>query len=128
MLVPAAVGFGRWLAHDTSVKQNQPKYLTVQAEIRLLPTAEGGRASPVRGSYRPNHNFFGPNGREMTIGAIDLPEGIELHPGQSIELPITFWWWPGLEGQIYPGREWRIQEGHRLVGNGKVMKVLESRS
>jgi len=36
--------------------------------------------------------------------------------------------WPGLEGQIYPGREWRIQEGHRLVGKGRIMEVLDSRS
>jgi elongation factor Tu len=109
------------------VTQQQRKYLNVKAEISLLPTAESGRTSPVFGSYRPNHNFFGPHDREMTIGAIDLPEGVKLHPGQSIELPITFWWWPGLEGQIYPGRKWRIQEGHHLVGIGKVLELLESR-
>jgi len=98
--------------------------VTVRAEVRLLPTSESGRTNPVRGSYRPNHNFFGPDDREMTVGSIELPQGIDLHPGQSIELPITFWWWPGLEGQIYPGREWRIQEGLHLVGIGKVIEVL----
>jgi hypothetical protein len=29
----------------------------------------------------------------MTVGFIDLPEGAELHPGESINL-ITFWHWP----------------------------------
>ena len=106
------------------VTEQHPGYVTVRAEVRLLPTAESGRKTPVRGSYRPNHNFFGPDNLEMTIGFIELPEGVELHPDQSIELPITFWWWPGLEGQIYPGREWRIQEGHRLIGNGKIIEVL----
>jgi len=98
--------------------------ITVRANIRLLPAAESGRTAPIRGSYRPNHNFFGPDDRNMTVGTIDLPNGTELHPGESIELPIIFGNWPGLDGQIYPGREWRIQEGTRLIGIGTVLEVL----
>ena len=98
--------------------------VTVRAEVRLLPTYESGRVHPVRGSYRPNHNFFGPDGRNMTIGAIDLPDHGELHPGQSIKVTITFVGWPGLRRHVHPGREWRIQEGARLVGVGKVIEVL----
>jgi hypothetical protein len=78
----------------------------------------------VAGSYRPNHNFFGPDNRDMTVGFIEVPEGRELYPGESTELPIAFWYWPGLEGQIYPGREWRIQEGARLVAIGTVLEVI----
>lgn len=84
--------------------------ITVKANIRLLPTGEGGRASSIKGNYRPNHNFFGPDDLDMTMGFIDLP--------------ITFWNWPGLEGQIYQGREWRIQEGAKLVGIGIVLDLL----
>jgi len=98
--------------------------IRVRANIRLLPTSEGGRASAIKGSYRPNHNFFGPGDREMTIGFIELPEGTELHPGGSIDLPITFWKWHRLEGEIYQGREWLIQEGAKLVGIGTVLEVL----
>jgi elongation factor Tu len=97
--------------------------VTVRAEVRLLPTSESGRTAPVKGSYRPNHNFFNNDTDGMTVGFIDLPAEVELHPGEKIE-PITFWDWPGLEGQIYPGREWRIQEGAKLVGIGKVLEVL----
>ncbi|WP_374409686.1 hypothetical protein [Novosphingobium colocasiae] len=100
--------------------------ITVKARIRLLSKAEGGRASPIRGSFRPNHNFFGADDREMTIGQIDLPDNAELQPGASIDLAMTFLNWPGLEGQIYPGREWRIQEGARLIGTGTVLEVLPS--
>jgi len=96
----------------------------VRANIRLLTAADGGRTTSVRGSYRPNHNFFEPNNRDMTVGIIDLPEGAELHPGESINLPIMFWNWPGLKDQIYPGREWRIQEGTKLVGIGIIIEVL----
>jgi translation elongation factor EF-Tu-like GTPase len=98
--------------------------IRVRARVTLLSTAEGGKARAVKGSYRPNHNFFGPEDREMTIGCIELPDGKELLPGESLEVPITFWKWPGLKGQIYPGRQWRIQEGPRLVGWGTVIEVL----
>lgn len=47
--------------------------IAVRADIRLLPTSEGGRTSAIRGSYRPNHNFFGADDREMTIGFIEMP-------------------------------------------------------
>jgi len=60
--------------------------ILVRANIRLLSTAEGGRTTPIRGSYRPNHNFFGPDDRNMTVGFIDLPEGKELHPGAICRL------------------------------------------
>ena len=100
--------------------------IRVRANIRLLPSTDGGRTAPVRGSYRPNHNFFGPEDRDMTIGFIELPSGVELSPGESIELPVAFWNWPGLEDQIYPGREWRIQEGAKLVGIGTVLEILRT--
>src|SRR5215813_2910301 len=58
----------------------------VRANIRLLPAAESGRTTSIRGSYRPNHNFFAPGNRNMTVGFIDLPEGTQLHPGESIDL------------------------------------------
>ncbi len=98
--------------------------IAVRANIRLLPSAESGRTLPIRRSYRPNHNFFDADNRNMAVGVIDLPIGTELHPGESLELTITFWNWPGLEGQIYPGREWRIQEGPKLVGIGTVLEIL----
>ncbi|MDH7971438.1 hypothetical protein QH494_04530 [Sphingomonas sp. AR_OL41] len=101
--------------------------IAVRANVRLLPTAHSGRATPIKGSYRPNHNFFGADDRDMTVGFIELPDGMELHPGESIDVPITFGRWPGLEGQIYPGREWRIQEGGTLVGIGTILEVLPTR-
>ena len=100
--------------------------LRVRARIRLLPSEESGRTLPVRAGYRPNHNFFGPKNRNMTMGVIDLPDGFELHPGESVETIIKFSMWPGLDGQIYPGREWRIQEGPKFVGIGTVVEIIHA--
>ena len=95
--------------------------IPVKARIRLLTAEEGGRIGPVRGCSRPNHNFFVADG--MAIGQIDLPDGLELHPGQSIITSISFFNSPGLEEQLYPGRQWGVQEGERLVGIGTVIEV-----
>lgn len=98
-------------------------FVHVIAEVRLLPTNEGGKTVPICGSYRPNHNFFGMDDASMTAGFIELPEGLAVNPGETITVPIALWWWPGLAGQIYVGREWRIQEGPHLVGFGRVIEV-----
>lgn len=98
--------------------------VTVTAEVRLLPTSESGRTAPIRGIYRPNHNFFSPDDREMAIGQIEIPAGHELNPGEAMEVRITFLGYSGLQRLIYPGREWRIQEGARLVGIGRIIEVL----
>lgn len=95
--------------------------ICVRANIRLLPTAESGRTTPIQGSYRPNHNFFGPDNRDMAVGCIELPAGVALHPGESMDLSITFLPWDRLEGELWPGRTWRIQEGARLMGIGTVL-------
>lgn len=60
----------------------------------------------------------------MAIGFIEVPDGTTLHPGESMDLLITFWNWPDLEGKIHQGRAWRIQEGAKLVGFGTILEVL----
>ncbi|WP_439815946.1 hypothetical protein [Zavarzinia sp. CC-PAN008] len=100
-----------------------PDIVRVLAAVRLLSTAEGGKARFVRGSYRPNHNFFGPDNSMMTIGVMDI--ATEWYPGECREVVVTFLNWPGLAGQIVAGREWRIQEGPKLVGIGTVLRVLD---
>jgi elongation factor Tu len=118
----------RRMALDT-LGQPKNKFIRARVNIRLLPTAAGGRTSPLKGqgSYRPNHNFFGPDNREMTMGFIELPPGKEFLPGEKFEAEISFFYWDRLEGEIYPGREWRIQEGPKLVGMGTVLEVHSDR-
>jgi translation elongation factor EF-Tu-like GTPase len=101
-------------------------HIRVKASIRFLPTNEGGRESPLSGggSYRPNHNFFEPDDRDMCMGFIDLPEGSQVAPGDTIETEITLWTYPAVKPEIRGGRQWRIQEGGKLVAVGTILKVL----
>ncbi|NML11023.1 hypothetical protein HHL08_12850 [Sphingobium sp. AR-3-1] len=100
--------------------------ILIQASIYLLTSAEGGRRTPLRGesSYRPNHNFRGPDNSRMCVGAIDLAEGEEIAPGETIERDIIMWIWPEINDLIQPGREWLIQEGAQVVGHGTILAVL----
>ena len=97
--------------------------IRVRALIWLLPTVESGRSAPVLGSYRPNHNFFGPDNLDMAVGPIDLPDGQRLLPGESREVEMTFYGWPP-RSEIFPGREWLIQEGAMVVGRGEILAII----
>ena len=102
----------------------------VRALIEFLTTEEGGRTSPLTGggSYRPNHNFFGADDRNMCIGFIELAEGEQVAPGETIEKDINLLTWPAVAREIREGREWRIQEGGKLVAIGTILKVLDPKS
>ena len=102
--------------------------LTISARIELLSAAEGGRKKALHGpiSYRPNHNFFGKDDREMCMGTIELTDRQSLAPGEAMNLDMTLWLWPALAREVDIGRRWRIQEGEQLVGWGTVLsKVAE---
>lgn len=60
----------------------------------------------------------------MDVAFIELADGEALHPGEATELELTFWDRPGLDEVLAPGREWRIQEGPRLVGVGTVLEIV----
>lgn len=98
----------------------------VMARLRVLTAEEGGRSTPFTGAYRPNHNFGAPENRRFYIGQVEVPAGEWIHPGETRDLVITFLNVVGLAGQLTPGREWRIQEGPRLVARAELLSVLPS--
>jgi translation elongation factor EF-Tu-like GTPase len=98
--------------------------IRVLARVRMLTEVEGGRRAPVRARYRPNHNFGGPENRHFFIGQVEIPEGELLNPGETRELVITFLNVGGLVAELIPGRQWRIQEGARLVAVAEVLAIL----
>ncbi|MBX9664781.1 hypothetical protein [Novosphingobium sp.] len=100
--------------------------IRLKASIRFLSTEEGGRTSPLSGgySYRPNHNFFEPDDRNMCIGSIELEEGKLVLPGETIQTEITILFDPTKEPEFIVGREWYIQEGRKPVALGTILEVL----
>ena len=98
--------------------------IVVKARIRLLSADEGGRTLPVYGRYRPNHGFFDNDRSEMMIGQIDFGT-VPCHPGETRDVTIEFLDAPELNDLLQNGREWRIQEGDRLIGVGLVIERLK---
>ncbi|WP_143270786.1 MULTISPECIES: hypothetical protein [unclassified Azospirillum] len=99
--------------------------INVKALIHLFSSEESGKVNPIVGNYRPNHNFFNKNNTNMHIGQINVPEGVSLHPEQQMEILVSFLFNKDLVTEIYPGRQWYIQEGHRVVGIGIITQIIE---
>ena len=95
----------------------------VLARVQVLSSEEGGRTSPFRAQYRPNHNFGAPESRHFYIGQVEIPEGESVAPGETRELVITFLPVVGVAEELKPGRRWRIQEGAKLVALAEVLAV-----
>jgi translation elongation factor EF-Tu-like GTPase len=93
----------------------------------MLSAEEGGRAVPLTATCRPNHNFLGRDNRDMGMGAIDIPAGEPLAPGESRIVEMTLYPWPE-DTDLAPGREWRIQEGGKLTAFGTVIELLAGQS
>jgi elongation factor Tu len=98
--------------------------IRVLARISVIATEQGGRKGPFTKSYRPNHNFGGPEDRVFYIGQVEVPEGTWIHPGECRDLPITFLNVRGLTDLLLVGRKWRIQEGGKLVATAEVLSLL----
>jgi elongation factor Tu len=112
-------------AHNDAMAGDQVR---VKARIRFLSTEEGGRRSALEGggSYRPNHNFFGPDDKEMCMGFIELADGERVAPGETVEKDLTLALFPPIEPEmIHEGRDWRIQEGAQFVAVGTILNVLD---
>jgi hypothetical protein len=98
--------------------------INVRALITSLASHEGGRTSDIRSTYRPLHNFGGPDNRELWFGQISLDANDKISPGESREVLVQFNADPALVAELIPGRIWRIQEGPQLVAMAKVIEIL----
>ncbi|MFC4497159.1 elongation factor Tu [Streptomyces ovatisporus] len=97
----------------------QPGSLTprrrFEAEVHLLPTADGGRRTPVHSGYRPQFYLRTAD----VVGDISLGEdGIAL-PGDTVRLRVEL----GHEVPLEPGLGFAVREGGRTVGAGTVTEV-----
>ena len=103
-------------------------FITAKASIRFLSPEEGGRETPVQSGYRLNHNFGSPDDREMQVGVLEFENGAQVVPGASTIAKVSFVANSELTGKMQVGREWRIQEGKRLVALARIEEVLNELS
>ena len=97
-----------------------PRQPDIEAEVTFLAPADGGRSTPAKSGYRPNHLVL-PD--YLTSGHHEYRDKDQVLPGESAITEIWF-----LSPEQYPksmsvGKIIRVQEGSRLVGHAKVLKV-----
>jgi translation elongation factor EF-Tu-like GTPase len=93
----------------------------IEAEVTFLPIGDGGRSTPALSGYRPNHLVLSDY---LTSGHHEYKDKERVLPGESAITEIWF-----LSPEQYPksmrvGKVIRVQEGSRLVGHAKVLKVF----
>ena len=101
------------------------KPIIIRAKVRLLPTEDGGRHTPIVGgvAFRPNHNFGNEENRNFYIGQINFEKSDLVKPGEEREVEIVFLNVQGLKEMLTIGVFWRIQEGPKIIATGEVLKI-----
>lgn len=94
-----------------------------EAEIYALPTENGGRKSPMLSGYRPNHYFGLPD--ELNDAQHDYPERGKIAPGEKGIALVRLLDPERQKGRLFEGMEFTVQEGNRVVGRGKIVKILK---
>ncbi len=99
----------------------RPECKDIEAEITFLTTEEGGRLGVAFSGYRPQFYYDGHDWDAMQ-NYIDVDE---VYPGQTVKAHLCFVNPQHHVGKLYVGKEFLIREGQRIVGRGKVTKILD---
>lgn len=95
----------------------------IEAEITFLPTESGGRQKPVRSGYRPNHDFGIPG--MLNDAQHEYTDKESVSPGETVTARLQLHR-PDLQrGRLFVGMRFTVQEGNRIVGNGKILRVCD---
>lgn len=85
------------------------------AQVYVLSTKEGGRATPVSTGYRPQFYIRTAD----VVGDVDLGETAVARPGDTVSMTVEL----GRDVPLEPGLGFAIREGGRTVGAGTVTSV-----
>src|SRR5262245_27204039 len=116
---------------------------SIEAEITLLSTAEGGRTSALvldhpTARYRPHivvgdaHQrkaIIGPDGfgAEEYLGVQFRRTTFQLLPGDNATVWLDLMYYPSLDYRhLLPGATFTIREGAQVVGFGKVLQRTDA--
>ena len=123
--VSTAIVVSSSVKDDISTEQIlfNPKFYSVinsfDADITLYTKEEGGRTTPILGTYTPRIAFY----TYSVISTIDIPSSIDMViPGESANLHVT------LDDNMVMrvGSKFKIVEGMKNVGIGTVTKIYSN--
>jgi translation elongation factor EF-Tu-like GTPase len=103
----------RWLEEARQMRPYQEPPIDLAAEITFLTPEEGGRRTFILSGYRGQFYYDGSDWDASYVFSHDSVE-----PGESVEALITLNNRTAHEGRFYPGKEFEIREGIRIVARG----------
>ncbi len=93
----------------------------IEAELTLLPTEHGGRHLPVSSGYRPQFYYSG-HDWDAVHTYVDVTEA---RPGDTVTVRLSFLSPEAHAGRIFAGMPFLVREGNRVVGYGRVTRILD---
>lgn len=93
-----------------------------EAVIGALATAMGGRDMPMINGYRPSHDFGLPN--ELNDAMHQYVDADRIVPGESGRALLWLLVPERQLGRLFTGMIFSVQEGSRVVGDGRIVEVL----
>ena len=102
------------------MKPGYPK--DAESEISFLTAEEGGRTAPCTSGYRPQFYYDGHDWDAIH----NYPDEQEpVHPGDTVTVYLSFVSPHHHVGNLCPGKEFLVREGARVVGRGRITKILD---
>jgi hypothetical protein len=92
----------------------------IEAEVTFLKPEEGGRKSPAFSGYRPQFYYEGHDWDAEHM----YPDVEKVNPGETTRALLTFISPEFHRNRVHPGMAFEIREGTRVVGRGKVTRLL----
>ena len=128
---------GRWLAWssgpstsplDVTVMDSQPNTQSprppdLEARVRYLPTAEGGRPRPVQSGILTSD--FGLPGT-LTMAMHQYPERGCAFPGEESRALLWFLSPELQRGRLFAGLRFTVQDGPKIIGHGEITRVVNT--
>jgi len=95
----------------------------IEAIITFLRPEEGGRKTPIYSGYRPAHLV---KEDYLTTGVHKYYDRKCVLPGESVLGTIAFITPEAYPNCLWEGKILRIQEGGRVVGYAKIVKIFNN--
>jgi len=92
----------------------------LEAEIYYLTSEEWGRSTPVHTGYRGQFHYDGGD----WDAAQEFVDKEVCNPGEIVKVRLETTGAPFHIGKFWVGKEFETREGARVVGRGKITKVL----
>lgn len=108
------------------MQNNANDIIYVKARIYFRTPEQGGRTTPIKTNYRPNHVFEkvpDPKKLKTYIGQIEFSDQEFIYPGETKIVMVKFLKFGDIESHILEGQKWFIYEVPRLIAEAEVLEV-----